>query len=296
VYSLVQSDIFTFYVGEEKKPFAVHSTAVANTSESFRALVYGGLVEAKERSAELKDIKPADFVRFLEYAYRRDYKVPSSEPDQHVLAAIAAERQSDPFSYDEPAPPAPPPPVDYSETPVEEADYRNSSRPLFQKKLKVKKRDTTILPPTFDIQQRDYLADGAPNVLLVQECMPISNSEVHEDFTPVFLAHARLYTFADMRLVYPLKNLTLHKLQRTLLSFNLYEERVGDILWLARYAYENGPDRSEEGTLQELSHLVIEYMALEVDTIGKHPEFRALLEEGGEFVTDFWSAVCKYWL
>jgi hypothetical protein len=41
---------------------------------------------------------------------------------------------------------------------------------------------------------------------------------------------------------------------------------------------------------------VVEYMACEVDTIGKHKDFKTLLEEGGEFVTDFWGIVSKYLL
>lgn len=78
--------------------------------------------------------------------------------------------------------------------------------------------------------------------------------------------------------------------------FNLYEERVGDIVRLARYVYDHIPDRSQEGTVHELRHLVVEYIASEVDVVGRHAEFHALLEEGGEFVMDFWSVVSTYWL
>ncbi|PSN58889.1 hypothetical protein BS50DRAFT_443563, partial [Corynespora cassiicola Philippines] len=73
---LIQSSLFTFCIGEEKKHFVVHSEAVATTSEYFHVLVNGNMVEAKTRSAEFQDVKPEDFMRFLEYAYRRDYTVP----------------------------------------------------------------------------------------------------------------------------------------------------------------------------------------------------------------------------
>lgn len=112
----------------------------------------------------------------------------------------------------------------------------------------------------------------------------------------MFLAHARLYIFAEMRLVYPLKTLALQKLHKSLMSFQLYNQRVGDVVKLARCAYEHGTDRSKGGAINELRQLVVEYMACEVDIIGKHKDFKLLLEDGGEFVTDFWGIVSKYLL
>lgn len=40
-------------------------------------MINGDMVEAKTRSAEILDTEPSDFARFLEYAYRRNYTVPS---------------------------------------------------------------------------------------------------------------------------------------------------------------------------------------------------------------------------
>jgi hypothetical protein len=44
------------------------------------------MVEATTRSAELQDVEPGDFVRFLEYAYRGDYTVPAWTVDESALA------------------------------------------------------------------------------------------------------------------------------------------------------------------------------------------------------------------
>lgn len=90
----------------------------------------------------------------------------------------------------------------------------------------------------------------------------------------MFLAHARLYSFADLRLVHPLKNSALHKLQKTLLAFQLYPKRIGDVIKLVRYAYEHGLDRSEASGMDELRRLVVEYMVSEVDAIGKHADLK----------------------
>lgn len=142
-----------------------------------------------------------------------------------------------------------------------------------------------------NFEKHDYLPNGDPKKSMLQNFEPRSNSNAQQNYTPIFLAHARLYTFAGMRLVDSLKQLALHKLHRTLLDFQLYYQRVGDVLALARYAYENGPDRGADGKLDELRELVVEYMAGEVATLGKHGDFVKLLEEGGEFVGDFWALV-----
>ena len=77
-----------------------------------------------------------------------------------------------------------------------------------------------------------------------------------QNFTLVFLAHAWLYTFACMRLVKPLRRLALHKIHKTLQYFQLYEERIIDVIELTRYAYELGEDKSDDGTIDDLRMLV----------------------------------------
>jgi hypothetical protein len=283
----------------------VHSSAVAATSGPFRALVNGDLVEAKERSAELKDVEPADFVRFLEYAYYRDYTPPTCIHDD---SANNVARWPELLVAEEPSPEEPPLediPEAVPEAPTEEESASESPAAVYHwshtafstsnKKNKGKKTDSmSTLRSMFHL--RTYTGGKAPNADMLKEFEPKSNSSADQDFTPVFLAHARLYTFADMRLIHPLRSLALDKLHKTLTGFQLYNQRVGDIVKLARYAYDHGPDRSTEGTVNSLRQLVVEYMACEVETVGKHEDFKAFLEEGGEFATDLWEIVFKYLL
>lgn len=116
---MIQSDLFTFKVGEEGKLFQVHSSAIAATSGPFRALVEGGLNESETRSAEPRDIEPDDFVRFLEYAYRRDYTVPAWVLDEDAqtssggvstikMKTTAVPRSPGVFGYSESEEPAGP--------------------------------------------------------------------------------------------------------------------------------------------------------------------------------------------
>jgi hypothetical protein len=113
---------------------------------------------------------------------------------------------------------------------------------------------------------------------------------------PVLLAHARLYCFAHLRLIEPLKALTLEKLHKTLMNFKLFTRRVRDIIELARFAYSNPnlPDRKDDGTIDDLRKSVVEYIVCEIDTIVKCDEYVEYMEEGGEFVGDFGRMVRDY--
>jgi hypothetical protein len=271
--------------------------------------VNGNLIEAKKRCAELEDVEPEDFVRFLEYAYRRDYTAPSWIQDE---STCEFDQQDDSQAAEEPLPlpndvpgdapaPEPEPEVDLAplvpQPPTSGVPWGFTSSPLYSKKKLKKSRETydmAILRAKW--HRRNYIGDAAPNADIIEASKPRSNSAADQDFTPVFLAHARLYTFADMRLIYPLKGLALQKLYMTLSAFQLYHQRVGDIVKLARYAYDHGSDRSTAGVVNDLRELVVEYIASEVEIVGKHPGFKALLEDGGEFVTDFWKVVSKYLL
>src|SRR4051812_18315929 len=48
---------------------------------------------------------------------------------------------------------------------------------------------------------RNYLNDGDPKAPILQCFKPKPNSAINQNFTPVFLAHARLYCFAHLRLI-----------------------------------------------------------------------------------------------
>jgi hypothetical protein len=137
-----------------------------------------------------------------------------------------------------------------------------------------------------------FICSTLPRQRIINSYEITPNSYTKQDYTGVFLAHARLYVFADKYGIEPLESLSLHKLHITLKSFTLYRARIGDILKLIRYAYENGPDYESN----KLRALVSKYVAYEIDTIRKAKRFLALMEEGGLFIRDFWKLVQKYLL
>jgi hypothetical protein len=242
--------------------------------------VNGDLLEAKMRSAELSDVEPDDFVRFLEYAYRGDYTIPSggagSELSQPIPGTAALVIRNAPEPEDS------------------SALYLGQTKLQRKRAMMDARNAQAIVSPRSMFDKRTYMARQTQLESVVEGFQPKLNSSPEYDFTPVLLAHARLYTFADMRLVHPLKELALHKLHTTLVNLKVQQERIGDVLQLARYTYDNGPGRSDTGVVNDLRQLVVEYMACEVGVIGKHPAFKTLLEEGGEFVSDFWDIVLKH--
>ncbi|PVH90097.1 hypothetical protein DM02DRAFT_685668 [Periconia macrospinosa] len=143
---------------------------------------------------------------------------------------------------------------------------------------------------------REYLSKNGPKALILQHFEPKPNNAVNQNFTPVFLAHARLSCSAHLHLIAPLKALTLEKLHKTLMGFRLYTKRIGDLVELARYAYANPDlsDRSSDDTIDELRKLIVEYIVCETDIIGRRNEFVNYMEEGGKFVGDFWTITTDY--
>ncbi|XP_014561166.1 hypothetical protein COCVIDRAFT_87156 [Bipolaris victoriae FI3] len=303
---MIQSEVFIFNIGKDsrRRSFSVHSKVVAATSSYFRALVNNGMVESCTKTVEYPDVEPEDFARFIEYAYRNDYCVPTwvhektdekdkalpvrkptviEEPNQRAASLFG---QSPPHSW-----------FGLHSTPLSGQPARQagfgqpSPTPLFGQSASQAGFGGDSVRAHFDT--RSYLAAEDPRTVMLVTFEPKHNTAPNQDFTPVFLGHARLYTFACMRGVDPLRRLTLHKLHRTLLGFQLYSRRVWDIVELARYAYNQGEDRKVDGTKDELRQLVLEYIVREVTVFGKHPAFLLLLEEGGEFVVDFWSLVSK---
>lgn len=251
----------------------LHSQVVAHISPVFAALINGGLSEAQTRTAELEDIDSDTFARLTEFAYRQDYTVPTWTRDENIVVTM---------HNDEPSPP----PVMKSPAGNFGVSAAEPHRKLVQSQEKTTMRD--------DFLARTYLDNfQKPRDALISGFEPVSNSSADQDFTTVFLAHAQLYNLADMRLILPLKTLTLHKLHRTLSSFSLYEKRLADVLELAKYAYSRGEDRSEDGELDELRELVVEYIACEHKSFGKHRGFKYLMDSEGEFAGDLWDIISQ---
>jgi hypothetical protein len=296
--SFIQSHQFTFSVGLEGRSIVVHAAAIAATSPRLDALIHGGMTESETPRATIKDVQVDDFIRFCEYAYCGDYTVPAWEelPLEPSSKSGLNQQNGDDDDWDWAAPSTKKKKKCKKSIWEEPAETRPDPEPALDPELQYEVKPISRTPLRTHFNNRQYMHNGGSKALALQRFEPKTNSAANQNFTPVLLAHARLYCFAHVRLIEPLKALTLDKLHKTLTGFKLYTQRVEDIIELARYAYSNSdlPGRMADGTLGDLRQLVVEYIVCEVDTIGKSNEFVKYMEEGGEFVGDFWRMARTY--
>jgi hypothetical protein len=124
---LISSVLFSFYAGEEKRYFTVHSKTVTAISEPFERVINGNMTEAQERSAELPDVDPDTFQRFLKYAYRGGYKIRSYDEIKVNCSIIPTKPKEDVYAHRYPIHDVI---VNYSTTPARPEPSAYSSREI----------------------------------------------------------------------------------------------------------------------------------------------------------------------
>lgn len=294
----------------------VHSALIAHHSKALGVLGYGNMSEAKEGCALLEDVDERTFVQFSQYAYTGDYI--AADPDILLDSSPITSRHfatneapidgdgEEPPTPDPSGPYTPPFATAYSEPELDMSGVANDDdvwRPFSISKKDKKGRkgrskwsDEEASEPVAVSSQskKSKLWDSFKNkayTISKPAFQPRKNRESSEEYTEVFLCHARLYVFADKYDVGPLRNLALHKLQRTLAEFNLYDQRIGDIVHLIRYSYSNTADHP--GSIDDLRLLVVHYSACVVDKLSQSVEFQSLLEEAGSLGRDLIEQMLK---
>lgn len=227
-------------------------------------MINGHLSEAKQGFALLEDVDEGTFVRFIRWTYSKDYPAP-----EYTWAETEEEKDTPEGSKSEAAP---------KETSM--SDDLLASLSSVGKKKKKKKSSSTLnssLKESF-ISQYDYWSsDLMPG--------PRSNMHPQEDYTEVFLSHARLYVFAEKYDIQPLKKLSRQKLQHTLAIYTLYPERVGDITTLLKYVYANTSEAIDG--IEDIRTMLAHYVGTEMDTLIKYGEIKDLMLDNGEMLGDF---------
>lgn len=120
---------------------------------------------------------------------------------------------------------------------------------------------------------------------------PRPNASSSEDYTEVFLSHARVYVFAEKFDIQPLKRLALKILHETLIIFSLHPQRVNDIVALIEFVYNETcvPVKGSEPMRDMLKHL----MSVYTPVLSEEKGFRDLLEENRDVLDDYCSCVVK---
>lgn len=255
------------------------------------------------------DIDDDTILRFIEYAYTGDYTVP--EPDIVQLSTDSQELEraftvnsDDPWGFSS---------VKKSKkkssrkallvesnTPHQEAGLTGHD---LQEAFTRRDRQDEYLAlepqnpgPVLHLKNLDrsrrHLWEQFCSQALVTErpaWQPRDNNDEREDYTDVFLCHARLYKFSDRYVCKKLMDLTLQKLRLTLSKYKVYTERVSDIVELIRYTYAHTLDEGQDA----LRALVLDFAVCYFQDLVKYPPFLELLGEGGFLATDLVVEIAK---
>lgn len=107
--------------------------------------------------------------------------------------------------------------------------------------------------------------------------LPRANTASMQDFTEVFLCHAKLYVLGDLYDLPALHQLSFHRLYATLKQFVLYPSRLNDIAILAKYLFENTrPDDKIRG-------LIMLYYACIIEDVSDSKSVKSLIDDFPDF-------------
>ncbi|KAG5985330.1 hypothetical protein E4U54_006042 [Claviceps lovelessii] len=115
----------------------------------------------------------------------------------------------------------------------------------------------------------------------------LNATSLDTDYSEYFIAHAKVFVFADYYGVEDLMDLAMQKLHGALCGFRLSRERLDDVLALVRFCYERpAPDK--------LKRMVASYAAGVVDSAVPTDCFKAVLKDMEDFAADVaWFMACR---
>jgi hypothetical protein len=219
--------------------------------------------EAAEKRVTWTDIDEGTFIRFSQYAYTTSYD--EAEPQRRELKEASldgnefakVEAENDAVHSDD------------SIAKLQTAPMRKKSRRAFESN-------------PYSYHRKDHLWDA------FKELHSRQPSEVQgrvnspgEDYTEVFLCHARAYVFADRYGIDDLQSLALHKLRLALTGFELYPDASNDIIELVQYSFEKTVDKGKFP--DALRSLICFYAGCKLEDLWKSARFRSLLQTVPDF-------------
>ena len=272
---------FKFIV--EGKAFYIHAALVLHHSKRLARMMNGDLSDVEEEHAILKEVDAGTFGRFAEWVYKGYYtwggvinrSLDESTSEKSLEDNGESEKRMESPS-DRPGPTGQGSSVGFVPPPrVESKNWKAS-----------------YLNPSAEVSARKQLKDflEQPKAVVRPEnpgvTIPVPNQSPQEDYTEVFLSHARLYVFAEKYDVQTLKQQALENLRASLVVFTLYKERTGDIIALLRYVYANTSEPIDG--VEDLRTLLTHLMGYEMETLMQDKELQALLlANKGPMLADF---------
>ncbi|KAH0605441.1 uncharacterized protein H6S33_004663 [Morchella sextelata] len=69
----IDSEIFTLFAGQSRKPFHVHKQLLAEISPALKSHVFNDMKEGRENCMEMEHVTPQTMCQFLEFCYTGEY-------------------------------------------------------------------------------------------------------------------------------------------------------------------------------------------------------------------------------
>ena len=227
-------------------------------------MINGHLSEAQQGFATLEDVDEETFVRFIHWAYYKDYPAP-----EHTLVESNSETSAQRSIPETPK-------DTYRELDDDRDDDKRGWPHQYSSSWKGSLRKS--FNTQYDSLGRGYSVDASmPG--------PRVNKSPEEDYSKVFLGHARMYVFAEKYDIQSLRTLAQRKLHKTLSNFTLFPERVGDITKLLEYVYANTAEAVDG--IEDIRTMLAHYTGCEMEMLIKDEEFKDLMLHDGDMLEDF---------
>ena len=276
--------MFEILAGPQHKRFLAHA-GVLSKSEKFRAVVNGTWKDSAEAKIVLEDWDEETVARLLDWLYTGDYETPYPEKCAETTVATPTD------DVDMTSPKTIKPAKKFGSTmahhsyPLIESDIEVSGTP--EPKV-AKQRPTGCLAPLITLQNNTQQPQPHPfQAAEFQKWTSASPSSPHAySYAATLLAHAKLYALANYMLLPNLKNLTLHRLQSTLIFIGDLKSGtapISGVVSLARYVYAN-----TDGLITEeepLRNFVSTFISINFSSFDGE-EVNGLMNEGGDLVVD----------
>lgn len=246
------------------------------------------MAEAQKGYAVLEDVDEGTFARFIEWAYKGYYTAAEFhlEPSSSPWPAEPSAEECDPTEYVPEPPSAESPREAEVDEPPADLPSESSKVNKWSKWGKKSKASRQELKETF-IKRKHTVRREVISIAPTR-----ANRLSNENYTEVFLSHARLYVFAEKYDIQLLAMLALENLHDTLALYTLYRERTRDIVDLLRYVYANTSEQPKG--CENMRTLLKDYVGYEMKTLMTSKKFKALIiDDGGPLLDDFVKMVIK---
>ncbi|KAH9206683.1 hypothetical protein DL95DRAFT_469384 [Leptodontidium sp. 2 PMI_412] len=262
--AILLSRSFTFIVGADEVPIAVHEATFADQSPGLKALMRTEMSEGLAREAKWEDVDKETFIRFAQYAYIGDYSIPKMIVKP---SAPLADEALPPSSFRD--------------------DPQLSDEWSFRAPVKKAGKKQIYSPPIPVFKDLNY-ARPMPQFNFADTYDPTAGDGPSENIGEILQIHASLYVLAEKWRIDRLKKLTLFKIHKTLSLFSLDTPKLEYVIDFVRYAYSDERTPDLENSVDGLRELVCEYITANAEFTSRNAVFLALIEEGGALARDLW--------